>query len=108
MKDAFGHGSAGKGLASAIAQRNSMFGAGAKFQTLRDPTSNAEAGQALMSTLKSTQAPVHDSMGGYNGSAPISQTQTTRTTAGNMLVNSIRKPGRSFGDGLKIRGLSNG
>lgn len=69
-KDAGGHGSEARGLAAASARNRAMFGANAGFRTVKPVTSNAEASQSLMSSLKSTQAPVHDSMyasGGRNG-----------------------------------------
>jgi len=65
MKDALGHGSDSTGsfLRQRMSEDARMFG-GPRPTLLRDTTSNAEAAQSLMSTLKSTQAPVHEAMAG--------------------------------------------
>lgn len=49
------------------------------YRTVRDDTSNAQAAQALMSTLRSTQAPVHPAMQyGRDLSAPTGLTNGLR------------------------------
>lgn len=71
MKDALGHGSNGRGGAAArfgkrVAPNRSGDLSGraddAGRTVYRDDTSNAAAASALMSALRSTQAPVHPSM----------------------------------------------
>ncbi len=65
MKDALGHGSGSTGafLRQRMGEDARMFG-GPRPTLLRDTTSNAQAAQSLMNTLKSTQTPVHDAMAG--------------------------------------------
>ena len=74
MKDARGHGSDSSGAASLKqyqASEKSLFGSytgpdrrGAAEYPARGDSSNAAAAQALMSGLKSTMVPIHDSMAG--------------------------------------------
>jgi hypothetical protein len=72
MKDALGHGSNGNGSIGAdIKERRATFGTytgpdrrGAAEYPARGDSSNAAAAQALMSGLKSTMVPIHDSMAG--------------------------------------------
>jgi hypothetical protein len=66
MKDALGHGSASNGsIGSGIKDRRASFGSytGPERRIAGD-SSNAAAAQALMSGLKSTMVPIHDSMAG--------------------------------------------
>lgn len=75
MKDAKGHGSNTHGGGSAVVVRTGNSARGIMpsrpYRQGQPPvTSNAEAAQALMSGLKSTQAPVHDSMVGVGPNDP--------------------------------------
>jgi len=67
MKDAFGHGSNAKltqthGPASPMPRGPTGKGSGEHSSGGIAVTSNAQAAQALMSVLKSTQAPIHPAM----------------------------------------------
>ena len=72
MKDALGHGSDSNGsIGAGIKDRRATFGSytgpnrrGAGEYPARGDSSNAAAAEALMSGLKSTMVPIHDSMAG--------------------------------------------
>jgi hypothetical protein len=77
MKDAFGHGSNSNGVASLADVLRSRL-PGSKLLRGNDGggqpvSSNAAAGEALASTLKSTQAPAHPAMAMQSGNDVVHQ-----------------------------------
>lgn len=118
MKDARGHGSNGPGSGSGFADtlrahlagEGKMFGGGVSPLVRgsgeypeRGVSSNAAAAQALFSGLKSTMAPVHDSMAGRASNPTSAPDPTTPRSTNSGVMKADRTPSQEINRNLVLK-----